>query len=95
MSITCERILQMPLHSHNFVETYDGLVGFGLDRQTDEDTVVYYLQKFSDDKLMNVMKKRMTDKDLSTVFELISSLLRRHLSESEYHRLFLKEDDHH
>jgi hypothetical protein len=40
----------MGIHSHTFVETYDGLVGFGADRKTDENTVIYYLQKFSDDK---------------------------------------------
>ncbi len=84
----------MPIHSHDFVENYSGLVGFGLDRQTNEDTLVYYLQKFSDDRLMEVLKKRMSDEDLTTVFELISSLLRRYLSESEYHRLFLKDEDH-
>jgi len=43
----------MTIHSHNFVETYKGLVGFGADRNTDENTVIYYLQKFSDDRLMN------------------------------------------
>ncbi len=85
----------MPIHSHDFVETYEGFVGFGLNRQTDEDTVVYYLQKFSDDKLMDVLKKRMSDEDLSSIFDLISSILRRYLSENEYHRLFLKDDDHH
>ena len=84
----------MNQHTHTFVETYEGLVGFGLNRETDENTVVFYLQKFSDDTLMQVLKQRMSDKELGQLFELISSLLRRHLSESEYHRLFLKEEDH-
>ena len=39
----------MPQHSHRFVEEYDGLVGFGLDRETNEKTLTYYLQKFADD----------------------------------------------
>ena len=82
----------MTQHTHRFVEDYDGMVGFGLDRETDERTVIYYLQKFSDDELMAVMSKRMKDEDLSALFELISMLLRKHLSEPEYHRLFLKED---
>jgi TorA maturation chaperone TorD len=84
----------MNRHTHNFVETYEGLVGFGLNRETDENTVVFYLQKFSDDKLMQEMKQRMTDEELDQLFELISSLLRKHLTESEYHHLFLKEEDH-
>lgn len=84
----------MALHSHDFVERYSGLVGFGMNRKTDEDTVIYYLQKFSDDKLMEVITKRLSDKDLNRIFELISSLLRRYLSEKEYHSLFLKDPDH-
>jgi len=81
----------MEKHSHRFVEQYDGLVGFGLDRPTDEKTVIYYLQKFSDDRLMETIVSRMTPSDLGQMFEMISGLLRRYLSEDEYHRLFLKE----
>jgi hypothetical protein len=79
-------------HSHNFVETYKDLVGFGLNRETDENTVVYCLQKFSDDSLMEVLKQRMTDQELEEVFELISKVLKKHLTEDEYHRYYLKED---
>jgi hypothetical protein len=79
-------------HSHTFVETYQGMVGFGLNRETDENTVVYYLQKFSDDTLMAVLRKRLGDEELTTLFDLMSTLLRKHLDEKEYHRLFLKED---
>lgn len=84
----------MDQHSHRFVESYAGLVGFGLDRETDENTVICYLQKFSDDTLMQTMVKRLSDDELTAVFQFVSDLLKRHLSESEYHRLFLK-DDHH
>jgi hypothetical protein len=74
------------------VETYDGLVGFGMNRETDENTLVYYLQKFSDDKLMAVLRKRMGNDDLAQLFNLLSDLLRKHLSEDEYHKHFLKEE---
>lgn len=81
----------MTEHSHEFVETYAGLVGFGLDRKTDEQTLMYYLQKFSDDRLISVLTSRMTDAELSQVFDLISGLLHAHLNEDEYHLLFLKD----
>jgi hypothetical protein len=84
--------VKMSIHTHNFVETYKGLVGYGADRETDENTVVYYLQKFSDDRFMEIMAKRMTDAELLELFELINRLLRKHLTESEYHTLFLKDD---
>lgn len=84
----------MTRHSHHFVETYEGLVGFGLNRETDENTIIYYLQKFSDDELMRQIVPKMKDAELSEIFELISRLLKRHLSEADYHRLFLKDEDH-
>jgi hypothetical protein len=84
--------MDMKLHSHDFVETYSELVGFGLDRQTDENTVIYYLQKFSDDQLMKRLIPCLSHTDLQEIFELVNRLLKDHLSDAEYHRLFLKED---
>ncbi len=80
----------MPNHSHGFVETYDGLVGFGYDRETDENTIICYLQEFSDGRLMEKLVKRLSDEELETLFTSISGILKRHLNESEYHELFLK-----
>jgi hypothetical protein len=87
-----KEMMKMASHSHQFVETYDGMVGFGLDRETNEDTLIYYLQKFSDDELMEVMRSRLDDDDLVGLFDQLSSLLRKHLSEDEYHKYFLKEE---
>lgn len=83
----------MPKHTHRFVDRYDGLVGFGLDRETDESTLIYYLQKFSDDAVMNAIIKRLENDEMAEVFDLINRLLRRHFSEAEYHRLFLKDKE--
>ena len=81
------------MHTHNFVEDYQGLVGYGADRETDENTIIYYLQKFSDDRFMATITKRMTDEELQEMFDLITRLLKKHLTESEYHALFLKDDE--
>jgi hypothetical protein len=83
----------MKKHSHTFVESYDGLVGFGLDRATDEHTVRYYLQKFSDDAVTERVVPKMTDQELASVFDLLTRLLRNHLSEPEYHAVFLKDSE--
>ena len=85
-----ESIPQMTIHSHLFVETFKGFVGFGLDRPTDENTLIYYLQKFSDDALIQTLVKRMRDEELLALFDHLGLLLKRHLDEEEYHRLFLK-----
>lgn len=82
----------MTAHSHDFVESYEGFVGFGFDRETDENTVIYYLQKFSDDSLMKHIVTKLTDEELNEIFFLISKLLKKHLLEPEYHRLFLKDE---
>ncbi|MFC1812205.1 cytoplasmic protein [Thermodesulfobacteriota bacterium] len=82
----------MTKHSHHFVETYDGLVGFGFDRETDEKTIIYYLQKFSDDKLMENLIQRMTDDELGEIFSMLTKLLKKYLADTEYHTLFLKDD---
>jgi hypothetical protein len=83
----------MKTHSHHFVERYTGLVGFGFDRETDENTVRYYLQKFSDDTLTENLLKRLTDDELSEIFFMVSKILKNHLSEPEYHSLFLKDNE--
>ena len=80
----------MSKHKHEFVENYDGLVGFGLDRETDENTVIVYLQKFSDDDFMELIRNRLSDQDLAEVFNLLSRIIHQNLSESEYHDYFLK-----
>lgn len=83
----------MPIHHHRFVEKYKGLVGFGQDRETDEASLIVFLQKFSDDDLMETLRGRLDDGELDELFQLISRLLRKHLSQEEYHRLFLKDTD--
>ncbi len=77
-------------HSYKFIDEFKGFVGFGLSRESNENTVIYYLQKFADDKLMELLCKRFSDNELEKIFNMISALLKKHLNESEYHDLFLK-----
>jgi hypothetical protein len=81
----------MSIHSHRFVEEYDGFVGFGLDLESDVNTLVVYLQKIADDTLARTLAERMTDSERLEFFNALGRLLKRHLSEDEYHRLFLKD----
>jgi hypothetical protein len=81
----------MTIHSHRFVETINGFLGFGYDRETDEKTIMYYLQKFSDDRHLETIIPRLTDDELNQLFEMLSNLMKNHLSNNEYHHLFLKD----
>ena len=81
-------------HSHRFIDSYTGIGAFGWDRKTDEATLKYYLQKFSDDHLMQILVPKLSDEDMETIYTLINSLIKKHLTEAEYHRLFLKDGTH-
>jgi hypothetical protein len=82
-------------YSHRFVEEYTGLVGFGSDRATDEASLTVYLQQLSDDELMSVLRRRMSDQEIDEFVDLISRTLRKHLNDQEYHNLFLKDPHEH
>ena len=84
----------MTEHRHTFVEEYDGMVAFGFSREVDEKSLVYYLQKFSDDDLLKVLAPRMSDEEITEAFELMSRLMRKHFSDEEYHKHFLKDSTH-
>ena len=68
------------------------MVGFGLSREVDENSLIYYLQKFSDDDLVKVLVPRLSDDEINQLFELMGRLMRNYLNHEEYHRLFLKAD---
>jgi hypothetical protein len=78
-------------HTHRFVEEYDGLVGFGLNREVDEFTITYYLQKFSDDQFMALLRERLSQADMEALFDMLTRLLKTYLTEKEYHSYFLKD----
>ncbi len=85
----------MPQHKHTFVEKYDGMVAFGLSREMDENSLMFYLQKFSDDDMIKALVPRLSDDDINRLFALMSELMRKHLKDDEYHKLFLKDEHHH
>ncbi|MBF0201557.1 MAG: cytoplasmic protein [Desulfamplus sp.] len=81
----------MKKDSHEFIHNYRGMGAFGLDRETDEETLMFYLQKFSEDKFMAGFIPRLTSEEMIHIYDLINNLLHKHLSENEYHELFLKD----
>ena len=82
----------MSKSTHRFIQEYDGLVGFGLSREVDEYTLTYYLQRFSEDALMALIRGRMSQEDMEDLFNLITRLMKQYLTEEEYHKHFLKDD---
>jgi hypothetical protein len=86
--------VSMSKHAHSFVEGYEGLVAFGLSRKTDEESLICYLQKFSDDDLIKRLAPRLSDDEINQLFDLMSRLMRKYLADEEYHKYFLKDEGH-
>ena len=81
----------MTKDTHNFIHNYKGLGAFGMDKKTDEETLMFYLQKFSEDSFMKRFIPRLEQEELEEVYLLINKLLKQHITEDEYHALFLKD----
>lgn len=79
---------------HEFVKNYDGVGAFGMDRKSDEETVLLYLQMFSDDNFGKMFLSRLSDEELSEIYDFINIKLQKHISENEYHSKFLKDGTH-
>jgi TorA maturation chaperone TorD len=86
----------MGRHRHEFVNTFDeGQIAFGLSRELDEKSLIAYLQKFTDDELMHLLVKRLTDAEIEEIVDFVTRVLKKHLAEEEYHECFLKDERHH
>lgn len=81
----------MRRHRHEFVETYNGMMAFGYSREEDERSLIVFLQKFSDDDFMKLLSSRLNDSEIDDLVDRLTGLMKKHLSEEEYHHCFLKE----
>ena len=68
---------------------------FGINRVTDEQSLVTFLQYFSADRLTSALVPRMTEQEILQVVDLLTGIMKNHLSGDEYHTLFLGEEHHH
>ena len=68
---------------------------FGMNRATDEQSLIAFLRQFSSDHLTAALVPRMSEEEIHQVVDLLTGIMRNHLSGEEYHRLFLGEDHHH
>lgn len=67
---------------------------FGLDRQTDEQSLALFLQLFCRDQLLDTLIPRLRTDEIQRMVDLCTELMRNHLQEKEYHELFLDDHDH-
>ena len=68
---------------------------FGLSRELDEQSLALFLRLFSREELLRTLIRRLTEEEISSLVDKLTGILRRHLTEKEYHELFLGDYDHH
>ena len=66
-------------------------IAFGFDRATDERSLVLFLERFVDKKLLETLLPRLQDEDIQATVDFLTGIMHKHLSEKEYHSLFLAE----
>ncbi|MBU0482110.1 MAG: hypothetical protein KKG47_13520 [Proteobacteria bacterium] len=64
-------------------------IAFGFNRETDEASLQMFITRFADRELLTVLLPRLNDTDIIDIVDLLSGQMKKHLSEKEYHRLFL------
>jgi len=68
---------------------------FGLNRETDERSLAAFLRLFSRPPFTDVLIPRLSDDEIQGLVHLLTAVMHNHLSEQEYHELFLAEPGHH
>jgi hypothetical protein len=62
---------------------------FGFDRAKDEESLRSFLERFTDNNFLDVLLPRLHDDDIHATVDFLTMIMQKHLSEKEYHSLFL------
>ena len=68
---------------------------FGLSHELDRTSCASYLQLLGRKDFAELFAERLSSEEIEIVVDMIGSLLHKHLTKVEYHRLFLLDDHHH
>jgi len=68
---------------------------FGLSEDLDRDSLEIFLQLGGRPQFTSTFAKRLSSKEIIDFTDHFMKLLRNHLSEKEYHELFLNDQNHH
>ena len=62
---------------------------FGFDQATDERSLAVFLQKIANPDMLAKLIPRLESQEIDSVVEIFTGLMKKHLSKTEYHDLFL------
>ena len=66
---------------------------FGFDRDTDEKSLKIFIRRIAGQEMLDELLPRLSSQEIEAVVDLFSGLMKRHLDEEKYHRLFLGDGD--
>jgi len=68
---------------------------FGLSEDLDRQSLVTFLQLGGSEEFSKLFADRLSSEEIIKLVDHFMGLLRNHLSENEYHRIFLGDSNHH
>lgn len=68
---------------------------FGLNQQIDQQSFSCFLQLAGRPEFADLLSRRLSEQEILSFVSFFTGILKRNLSEEEYHRLFLQDDQHH
>lgn len=68
---------------------------FGLNRQLDQQSLSSFLQLAGRQEFAELLSRRLSEQEIQAFVDFFTGILKRHLSEEEYHRLFLQDEHGH
>lgn len=68
---------------------------FGLTEEIDRQSLSTFLKLSGQEDFSNLFAERLSSEEIIQLVDHFMKLLRKHLNEDEYHRLFLGDSHHH
>ncbi len=65
---------------------------FGLNKETDEKSLIIFLQLFAQKQLLETIIPRLDPQEQEDLVDQLSRLMHNHLNKQEYERLFLNDN---
>ena len=67
---------------------------FGLNQQLDQQSLSCFLQLAGRQEFADFLSQRLSEQEIHSFVNFFTGILKRNLSEEEYHRLFLQDERH-
>lgn len=68
---------------------------FGLSRELDRESIICFLQLIGNQKLTETLAKRLSEEEIQEIVQFFTGVLKKNMTEEEYHTLFLLEESPH